>query len=228
MKIPDISSNKLWIIISSIASSILTNIIYDSIFPTTYIIYIDKSNQNMYIKPIDNNISNILAIFMILFIFVFVWFFIAYATPYILNKVKFHTPFKKKRVGYKQLIYIYQKSKKEIQEIDEKCGNWSTIKSLLYFEEIQTITNQLYNAFSTASKHSIEYAFNKYNSFKSTGKYISTYEYSYFIRYLEKIVNNIILVKATHTSLLGNTEHLFDSTANKLLKIIEELKKFPD
>lgn len=216
----NISDKELFNYLSAIASGILTNVIYDELFPYYYE-KIESSNSIMFIQIEQFNFFE--KILIIMTIFFVVWFLLSVIIPFIIKKIKDLSYKKRKVYSKKDIMTNYNNINKNVQKLIESNiiilsdENFKYNNTVLA-SEISNNINNLYKIFcpsKNAQKRIVKSAFRQGNTINDIGKYISHYEFEALLNNIEIIFNSIFQ---------ENTNALKENDYNLLKEKIKELK----
>ena len=214
--------SKLFEAAVTIASGMLTEVIYGAIYTSHY----EKKVINKVETFIEIRTTPIyIEILIILLLFFILWFILLIVFPRIAYKIKSSLQQHKPTYNTKEIIEIFRTTKQVVQNISFVLNNdFSKISfSVLYSNDVANCINKLYGVFCSKNKtqqKTIKFIFHNSLSISTNGQFISKNEFIALVSVLEQL-----LTECKKTDSKTQSEYqLLETDINDLQKKSDDLK----
>lgn len=225
------SDSKLWASIAAVASGIITNLLYDLVSHTSYILL--RQNSQYMIIPDNNNTKNtVFSIIIIILLFLFLWFSLI---GIIQGLARIHRQFnfrKLEPLSQNKAVYVINTAKEQTFILlktlytnqNQEIVSFENLAKL-QCKNLADIIITLHRTFSPGSYNKTQHIKDyfrrtSHSSIINSITGISKYELCALIEILRKIVNEI--------SPKLDVDNLLKKDCDEMLKMLEDLQTVTD
>lgn len=208
-----------WTMISSLVSSILTNMLYDGLTSNSY--EITKDGDKLICIAVEKY-SFFQMLLMIACLFLLIWIILAIIFPIIWNRAVMLIHWKGLKHTRDETIEVYNEFRneiilleKEFNTLNANIGPDNKMQKILYSQRLLSCVNKLHRFYTTANMTVLKGIFRQVSLLDSIATHIAPYEFEATLDCASELLNQL---KKTG---LNNT---LSDDCDKASSLIEEIK----